>query len=57
MDQKMKKIWLEVGLAVALVACLGFLGSRMGDAQQKKDVKIVKAEEENKEAAKKAEAQ
>lgn len=51
MDQRMKKIWLEVGLAVALVVCLGFLGARMGSGQQNKNTKIVKAEAENEAAA------
>lgn len=51
MDQKMKKIWLEAGLAVLLVVCLSFLGARMGAEHQKKNTKIVKAEAENKAAA------
>ena len=53
MDQKMKKIWLEVGLAVVLVVCLAFLGAKMGAEQQEKNTKIVKAEAENDAAAKK----
>lgn len=35
MDQKMKRIWLEVGLAVALVVSLSFLGAKMGSEHQK----------------------
>lgn len=54
MDQKMKKIWLEVGLAVVLVVCLGFLGDRMGAGHQKKSTKIENAEAENKAAAEEA---
>lgn len=53
MDQKMKKIWLEVGLAVALVVCMGVLGAKMGAGHQDKNTKIVKAEAENEAAAKK----
>lgn len=53
MDQKMKKIWLEVGLAVVLVACLGILGAKMGAEHGKKNTKIVKAEAEKEAAAKK----
>lgn len=30
MDQKMKKIWIEVGLAIALVVCLSFWGQEWG---------------------------
>ena len=51
MDQRMKKIWLEVGLAVVLVVGLGFLGAKMGAAHQDKNTKIVKAEAENEAAA------
>lgn len=55
MDQKMKKIWLEVGLAVALVVGLGFLGAKMGAGHQNKNTKIVKAEAENEAAAREQE--
>lgn len=48
MDAKMKKICLEVGLAIILVVCLGVLGARMGAANQNKDTKVEKAEAENK---------
>ncbi len=53
MDQKIKKIWIEVGLAVALVVCLGLLGAKMGVENEKRNTKIVKAEAENEAAAKK----
>lgn len=53
MDQKMKRIWLEVGLAVVLVVCLGVLGTKMGAGHHSKNTKIVKAEAENEAAAKK----
>ena len=43
MDQKIKKIWIEVGLAVALVVCLGLLGAKMGVENEKRNTKIVKA--------------
>lgn len=55
MDQKMKKIWLEVGLAVALVVGMGFLGAKMGAGHQNKNTKIVKAEAENEAAAREQE--
>lgn len=53
MDQRMKKIWLEVGLAVALVVSLSFLGAKMGSEHQKKEAKLELAEAENKSAAEK----
>lgn len=55
MNQKMKKIWLEVGLAVALVVSLSFLGAKMGSVHQKKEAKLELAEAENKSAAEKQE--
>lgn len=51
MDQKMKKIWLEVGLAIALVVSLSFLGAKMGSEHRKKETKLELAEAENKTAA------
>lgn len=51
MSQKMKKIWLEAGLAIALVVCLSFLGAKVGSENQKKQEKIEKAEAENQAAA------
>lgn len=51
MSQKMKKIWLEVGLAIALVVCLSFLGAKVGVENQKKVETIGKAEAENQMAA------
>ena len=53
MDQKMKRIWLEVGLAVALVVSLSFLGAKMGSEHQKKEAKLELAQAENKSAAEK----
>lgn len=53
MDQKMKTIWLEVGLAIALVVSLSFLGAKMGSEHQKKEAKLELAEAENKAAMEK----
>lgn len=52
MNQKTKLIWLEVGLAIALVASLSLLGAKLGVENKKNATKIEQAEAENKEAAK-----
>lgn len=54
MNQKMKLIWLEVGLAVALVICLSLLGAKVGAENQKKEKKLAQAEVENRMAAEKS---
>lgn len=51
MDQKIKTICLEVGLAIALVVSLSLLGAKMGSEYQKKEAKLELAEAENKAAA------
>lgn len=51
MDQKIKTICLEVGLAIALVVSLSLLGAKMGSEHQKKEAKLELAEAENKAAA------
>ncbi len=51
MKRKMKLIWLEVGLAIALIISLSLLGAKMGSENQKKAKKIEQAEAENREAA------
>lgn len=52
MNHKTKLIWLEVGLALALVVSLSLLGAKLGTENKKKEVKIEQAEAENKAAAK-----
>ena len=44
MDQKIKTICLEVGLAIALVVSLSLLGAKMGSEHQKKEAKLELAE-------------
>lgn len=56
MNQKTKLIWLEIGLALALVISLSFLGARLGTENKKKATKIEQAEAENKEAAEKTDS-
>lgn len=48
------KIWMEIGLAVALVICLGIFGAKIStreDVQLEKTEKLRRAEQENKSAA------
>lgn len=47
MNQKAKMIWLEVGLAIALVVGLSILGAKTGAKSQNKEKKIEQAEAEN----------
>ena len=51
MNQKAKMIWLEVGLAIALVVSLSILGAKTGAKSQNKEKKIEQAEAENRAAA------
>lgn len=56
MNQKTKLIWLEVGLAIALIISLSLLGAKLGAENQKKEKKIEQAEAENQMAAEKSES-
>lgn len=51
MRREMKKVWLEIGLAVLLAVSLGFLGAKIGSKSQ--EAKAEKAEAENKAAVEK----
>lgn len=51
MERKMKTIWLEVGLAIALVVSLSLLGAKLGAEHRKNEEKLELAEAENQMAA------